>query len=194
MIRHHEDRGEVRQERSSPRAVPLKPILKSRRRPAFSRLKRAPSFPRQDIGNYPPDKIVILSTGAQGEEFAALMRIATGQHKYITLNERDTIVLSSSVIPGNETRCAEIERQSLPPRRHAHPLPLERRPLDRPRQHRRARLDQQAGAREVLYARATAITQCSAATRRPSSSRASRGRTSSFPTTASSLILRTANG
>jgi len=56
----------------------------------------------QEIGDYPPDKIVILATGAQGEEFAALMRIATKQHKNITLSPRDTIVLSSSVIPGNE--------------------------------------------------------------------------------------------
>lgn len=55
-----------------------------------------------EIGDYPPDKIVILSTGAQGEEFAALMRIATKQHKSITLTPRDTVVLSSSVIPGNE--------------------------------------------------------------------------------------------
>ncbi len=55
-----------------------------------------------DMGDYPADRIVILSTGAQGEEFAALMRMATDKHKFITLNERDTIVLSSSVIPGNE--------------------------------------------------------------------------------------------
>ncbi|MBY0310330.1 RNase J family beta-CASP ribonuclease [Patescibacteria group bacterium] len=55
-----------------------------------------------DMGDYPADKIVILSTGAQGEEFAALMRMATDKHKFITLTERDTIVLSSSVIPGNE--------------------------------------------------------------------------------------------
>jgi len=66
------------------------------------KIKKETLIPAQDIGNYPPDKIVILSTGAQGEEFAALMRIATGQHKYIALSERDTIVLSSSVIPGNE--------------------------------------------------------------------------------------------
>ena len=66
-------------------------------------------IPSQDIGNYPPDKIVILSTGAQGEEFAALMRIATRQHKYITLNERDTIVLSSSVIPGNEISVQKLK-------------------------------------------------------------------------------------
>ena len=55
-----------------------------------------------DIKDYPADKIVILSTGAQGEEFAALMRMSTNKHKFITLNERDTILLSSSVIPGNE--------------------------------------------------------------------------------------------
>lgn len=55
-----------------------------------------------DIGEYPADKIVVLSTGAQGEEFAALMRMATDKHKFITLNERDTVILSSSVIPGNE--------------------------------------------------------------------------------------------
>jgi len=66
-------------------------------------------IPAQDIGNYPPDKIVILSTGAQGEEFAALMRIATKQHKYITLTERDTIVLSSSVIPGNEISVQKLK-------------------------------------------------------------------------------------
>lgn len=63
----------------------------------------------QDIGDYPAHKIVILSTGAQGEEFAALMRIATKQHKYIRLNERDTIVLSSSVIPGNELSVQKLK-------------------------------------------------------------------------------------
>lgn len=55
-----------------------------------------------EIGDYPPDRIVILSTGAQGEEFAALSRIASGRHKFVKLNKRDTVVLSSSVIPGNE--------------------------------------------------------------------------------------------
>lgn len=55
-----------------------------------------------DMGDYPNDRIVVLSTGAQGEEFAALMRMATDKHKQIILTERDTIVLSSSVIPGNE--------------------------------------------------------------------------------------------
>jgi ribonuclease J len=73
------------------------------------KIDKSTIIPAQDIGNYPPDKIVILSTGAQGEEFAALMRIATKQHKYITLNERDTIVLSSSVIPGNEISVQKLK-------------------------------------------------------------------------------------
>ncbi len=63
----------------------------------------------QEIGDYPPDKIVVLATGAQGEEFAALMRIATKQHKNIQLTNRDTIVLSSSVIPGNEISVQKLK-------------------------------------------------------------------------------------
>lgn len=62
-----------------------------------------------DMGDYPNDKIVILSTGAQGEEFAALMRMATDKHKFITLNERDTVVLSSSIIPGNEIAVQKLK-------------------------------------------------------------------------------------
>ncbi len=76
-------------------------------------------IPAQDIGDYPPDKILILCTGAQGEQFAALMRIATNQHKYITLNSRDTIVLSSSVIPGNE-----ISVQTLKDNLYRHDITL----------------------------------------------------------------------
>lgn len=56
----------------------------------------------QEMPHHPPDKIVILATGAQGDEFAALMRIATKQHKYIVLSDKDTVLLSSSIIPGNE--------------------------------------------------------------------------------------------
>jgi len=55
-----------------------------------------------DIDKYPSDKILILCTGGQGEQFAALPRMARGDHKYVKLNNRDTVILSSSVIPGNE--------------------------------------------------------------------------------------------
>jgi ribonuclease J len=62
-----------------------------------------------DMDDYPNDRIVILSTGAQGEEFAALMRMATDKHKHVTLTERDTVVLSSSVIPGNEIAVQKLK-------------------------------------------------------------------------------------
>ncbi|HEV7702450.1 MAG TPA: ribonuclease J [Candidatus Paceibacterota bacterium] len=63
----------------------------------------------QDIDNYPPNRIVVIATGAQGEEFAALMRMATGKHKYIRLNAQDTVMFSSSVIPGNEVNIQKLK-------------------------------------------------------------------------------------
>ncbi len=73
------------------------------------KIQKGTIIPIQEIGNYPSDRIVILATGAQGEEFAALMRIATGRHKFITLTDRDTIMLSSSVIPGNELSVQKLK-------------------------------------------------------------------------------------
>ncbi len=67
----------------------------------------------EDIPNYPADKIVVIATGSQGEDTAALMRIATGKHKSIAFTERDTIVLSSSVIPGNEVRVQKLKDNLL---------------------------------------------------------------------------------
>jgi ribonuclease J len=63
----------------------------------------------EDIADYPPHKLMFLATGAQGEEFAALMRIANGNHKQIKLNKTDTVILSSSVIPGNERAIASLK-------------------------------------------------------------------------------------
>lgn len=56
----------------------------------------------EDIGNFPPDKVVVLATGAQGEEFSFLGRLVHDNYKHFKLNERDTVVLSSSIVPGNE--------------------------------------------------------------------------------------------
>jgi ribonuclease J len=58
--------------------------------------------PIEDITKYAPNKVMIIATGAQGEEFAALARISNKSHKYVRLDRSDTIVLSSSVIPGND--------------------------------------------------------------------------------------------
>ena len=67
----------------------------------------------KDIDKYPQDRIVAIVTGGQGEQFAALPRMARGDHKYITLNERDTIILSSSVIPGNENSVRTLMDQIM---------------------------------------------------------------------------------
>lgn len=76
-------------------------------------VKKETIIPAQDVANYAPDKIVVLATGAQGEEFAALMRMATKQHKYLSLTDRDTVVLSSSVIPGNELSVQKLKDNLL---------------------------------------------------------------------------------
>jgi ribonuclease J len=51
----------------------------------------------------PPEKIVLMSTGSQGEPMSALGRMATGDHRHITIAPGDTVVLASSLVPGNET-------------------------------------------------------------------------------------------
>lgn len=50
----------------------------------------------------PPHKVVIVGTGAQGEGNAAMMKIATGEHRHFRIEKGDTVIFSSSVVPGNE--------------------------------------------------------------------------------------------
>jgi len=54
------------------------------------------------ISDYPDNKVIVLCTGAQGEDRAVLSRIVSGNHKYLKLRKKDTILFSSSVVPGNE--------------------------------------------------------------------------------------------
>jgi len=59
-------------------------------------------IPINKIKDYPDRKIIVLCTGAQGEENAVLPRIVNGEHKFIKIKKNDAIIFSSSVIPGNE--------------------------------------------------------------------------------------------
>lgn len=54
------------------------------------------------LSDYPDNKVIVVCTGAQGEDRAVLARIASGEHRSIKLRKADTVVFSSSVIPGNE--------------------------------------------------------------------------------------------
>ena len=64
--------------------------------------KKGTIIPIEEINNYPANKIIILMTGAQGEEFASLNRAANKTHTKFALHKGDTIILSASIIPGNE--------------------------------------------------------------------------------------------
>jgi ribonuclease J len=65
-----------------------------------------------DANGLPDNKVVIMCTGAQGEENAGLMRVATGEHQSISIKPGDTIIFSSSVIPGNE-RTVQMVKDDL---------------------------------------------------------------------------------
>jgi len=65
--------------------------------------------PIEDIEKYPPNKIMMIATGAQGEEFAALGRMSNKTHKFIRLQRSDTIIFSSSVIPGNDRAVEKLK-------------------------------------------------------------------------------------
>ena len=56
----------------------------------------------QDIGQVPPNKLLVIASGTQGEPMSALSRIAVDNHKNLSVEREDTVVLSSRIIPGNE--------------------------------------------------------------------------------------------
>jgi ribonuclease J len=59
-------------------------------------------IPISEANNYPDNRVIVICTGAQGEGNAVLSRIITDQHRYVKINKDDTVIFSSSVIPGNE--------------------------------------------------------------------------------------------
>ena len=60
------------------------------------------------LKNYPDEKQVIITTGSQGESMAALSRMASNMHKKITIGHGDTVIFSSSPIPGNEKAVTKV--------------------------------------------------------------------------------------
>ncbi len=62
----------------------------------------------EDIGKYPSSKLVILSTGSQGEPLSALARMSVGDHRKVEIVEGDLVIMAASPVPGNETMVSRV--------------------------------------------------------------------------------------
>lgn len=78
----------------------------------FIKAKQGTIITLEEIQKIRDEKLIILSTGAQGESNASLMKIINGEHRQIKIKPGDTVVLSSSVIPGNE-RSVQVVKDDL---------------------------------------------------------------------------------
>lgn len=79
----------------------------------YLKVKRGTLISPKEVENYPDSKLTILCTGAQGEAEAILMKIATREHKFLRIKKGDTVIFSSSVIPGNERTVQAMKDQIL---------------------------------------------------------------------------------
>lgn len=79
----------------------------------YIKTKKGTIIKTKEIERYPDSKITILCTGAQGEGQASLMRITNREHKSLRLKRGDTVLFSSSVIPGNERTVQVLKDEIL---------------------------------------------------------------------------------
>ncbi len=68
----------------------------------YLKLEKGMLIKPEQVKNIPDNQVVVLTTGGQGEEFSALARMSRGEHRQFSIKEGDTVVISASVIPGNE--------------------------------------------------------------------------------------------
>jgi len=77
-------------------------------------LKNTPAFiSAKEAASLPPEKVLYISTGSQGEKRAALYRIAENMHPEIKMEEGDTVIFSSRMIPGNEKSIGLIKNKFI---------------------------------------------------------------------------------
>ena len=73
----------------------------------YLKVKKGTFISKEELTHTPDDNVTIICTGAQGEDRAVLMRIANGEHRFLALKSTDSVIFSSSVVPGNE---ASVQR------------------------------------------------------------------------------------
>ena len=74
----------------------------------YIKMKEGTLIDINQIKDYPDNKVVLVTTGSQGESMAALSRMASGQHRKVSIGPNDVVVLSSTPIPGNEKAVAKV--------------------------------------------------------------------------------------
>ncbi|MBW3666981.1 MAG: ribonuclease J [Actinobacteria bacterium] len=62
----------------------------------------------KELSNFPEDRQLMITTGSQGEPFAALSLMSQGRHKFVELHQGDTVLISAKPIPGNETAVSKV--------------------------------------------------------------------------------------
>ena len=75
----------------------------------YLQIKRGTIIESKEIDHYKDEQLTVVCTGAQGEDRAVLMRIANNEHKTISLKPEDSVIFSSSVIPGNEATVQRLK-------------------------------------------------------------------------------------
>lgn len=75
----------------------------------YLKVKKGTLITSKELDRFPDGRILICCTGAQGEDHAVLMRIANNEHKTLSLRSTDSIIFSSSVIPGNEATVQRLK-------------------------------------------------------------------------------------
>lgn len=77
----------------------------------YVKIKRGTMIRPEQIKNYPDNQVSLICTGAQGEGRAVLMRIANKEHRSVQIKKGDTVIFSSSVVPGNERTVQNLKDQ-----------------------------------------------------------------------------------
>lgn len=77
----------------------------------FMRFKKETMITPEQSNKYPPGRVLVLCTGAQGEDNAVLMRVVNKEHRSLELAASDVVIFSSSVIPGNEASVQRVKDQ-----------------------------------------------------------------------------------
>jgi len=75
------------------------------------KIKKGTLIKTDQIKNFPDNKVSLMCTGAQGEEKAVLMRIVNKEHKHVNIKKGDSVIFSSSVVPGNERTVQNLKDQ-----------------------------------------------------------------------------------